>query len=36
LIGLYGMRFLYCRRNWAERMQPAYLARFGVDLDDAH
>jgi cysteine desulfurase/selenocysteine lyase len=36
LLGLYGMGFLYCRRDWAERMQPAYLARFGVDLGDAH
>ena len=36
LLGLYGMGFLYCRRAWAERLQPAYLARFGVDLGDAH
>ena len=36
LLGLYGMGFLYCRSAWAERMQPAYLARFGVDLGDAH
>ena len=36
LLGLYGMGFLYVRREWAERMQPAYLARFGVDLGDAH
>ena len=36
LLGLYGMGFLYCRREWADRMQPAYLARFGVDLGDAH
>lgn len=36
LLGLYGMGFLYCRREWAERMQPAYLARFGVDLGQAH
>jgi cysteine desulfurase/selenocysteine lyase len=36
LLGLYGMGFLYCRREWAERMQPTYLARFGVDLGDAH
>jgi cysteine desulfurase/selenocysteine lyase len=35
LLALYGMGFLYCRREWAERMQPAYLARFGVDLGDA-
>lgn len=37
LCGLYGMGFLYCRREWAERLRPAYLARFGVDLGpDAH
>ena len=36
LLGLYGMGFLYCRREWAEKMQPAYLARFGVDLGEAH
>jgi len=32
LLGLYGMGFLYCRADWAERLTPAYLARFGVDL----
>ena len=36
LLGLYGMGFLYCRRAWAERLEPAYLARFGVDVGDAH
>lgn len=36
LLGLYGMGFLYVRRAWAEQMHPAYLARFGVDLGDAH
>ena len=36
LLGLYGMGFLYCRREWAEKMRPAYLARFGVDLGEAH
>jgi cysteine desulfurase/selenocysteine lyase len=35
LLGLYGMGFLYCRREWAEQLEPAYLARFGVDLGDA-
>ncbi|MCC7484433.1 MAG: aminotransferase class V-fold PLP-dependent enzyme [Burkholderiales bacterium] len=35
LLGLYGMGFLYCRREWAERLKPAYLARFGVDLGAA-
>lgn len=37
LCGLYGMGFFYCRRDWAEQLTPAYLARFGVDLGaDAH
>lgn len=36
LLGLYGFGFLYCRRSWAERLQPVYLARFSVDLGDAH
>ena len=35
LLGLYGMGFLYVRREWAEQMRPAYLARFGVDLGHA-
>jgi cysteine desulfurase/selenocysteine lyase len=32
LCGLYGMGFLYCRREVAERLTPAYLARFGVNV----
>jgi cysteine desulfurase/selenocysteine lyase len=36
LLALYGTGFLYCRRAWAERMTPAYLSRFGVDLGEAH
>ena len=36
LLALYGMGFLYCRREWAEQLEPAYLARFGVDLGAAH
>lgn len=36
LCGLYGMGLLYCRRDLAERMTPVYLARFGVDLGEAH
>ncbi len=37
LLGFYGMGFLYCRRDWAERLSPTYLARFSVDLGaDAH
>jgi cysteine desulfurase/selenocysteine lyase len=35
LLALYGMGFLYVKREWAERMSPAYLARFGVDLGTA-
>lgn len=35
LMGLYGLGFLYCRREWADRLIPAYLARFSVDLGDA-
>lgn len=36
LLGLYGLGFLYCRHARAERLQPSYLARFGVDLGAAH
>jgi cysteine desulfurase/selenocysteine lyase len=36
LLGLYGMGFLYCSDAWSHRLHPAYLARFGVDVGDAH
>ena len=36
LLSLYGLGFLYCRRSWANRLRPVSLARFGVDLDQAH
>jgi selenocysteine lyase/cysteine desulfurase len=37
LLGLYGMGFLYCSREWADRIRPAALARFSVDLGgDVH
>lgn len=36
LLGLYGMGFLFVRSGWAERLVPAYLSRFGVDLGGAH
>ncbi len=36
LLGFYGMGLLYCRREWAERMEPVYVARFSVDLGAAH
>jgi cysteine desulfurase/selenocysteine lyase len=32
LLGLYGMGFLYCRREWAQRLTPVYLSRPAVDL----
>ena len=35
LLALYGMGFLYVRRECAQRMEPAYLSRFGIDLGDA-
>lgn len=31
LLALYGMGFLYVRREWAEKMRPLYLSRFGID-----
>jgi selenocysteine lyase/cysteine desulfurase len=37
LCGLYGMGFLKCRREWAERITPPAQARFSVDLGpDVH
>jgi cysteine desulfurase/selenocysteine lyase len=36
LLGLYGLGLLYVRRDWADRLRPAYLARFSVDLAAAH
>ncbi|MER8499176.1 aminotransferase class V-fold PLP-dependent enzyme, partial [Mesorhizobium sp. M1312] len=35
LMGLYGLGFLYCRQEWADRLSPAYLARFSVDMGNA-
>ncbi|MER8773035.1 aminotransferase class V-fold PLP-dependent enzyme [Mesorhizobium sp. M0960] len=35
LMGLYGSGFLYCRKEWADRLNPAYLARFSVDFGNA-
>ncbi len=35
LMGFYGLGFLYCRREWAERFMPAAIARFSVDLGAA-
>jgi selenocysteine lyase/cysteine desulfurase len=36
LCGPYGIGFLYVRRERAERLQPGNLARYGIDLGDAH
>lgn len=36
LMGLYGTGFLYIRRNWAERLDPPFLSRTGVNLGEAH
>ncbi|MDB6165525.1 MAG: cysteine desulfurase, partial [Lacunisphaera sp.] len=35
MLALYGMGFLYVRRALAERMRPAYLSRFGINLGGA-
>jgi len=32
LLGVYGCGFLYCRREWAGRLVPAYLSRPAVEL----
>ncbi|MDB5359477.1 MAG: aminotransferase class V-fold PLP-dependent enzyme [Rhodospirillales bacterium] len=32
LLGMYGCGFLYCRREWAERLTPTYLSRPAVEL----
>lgn len=32
LLGMYGCGFLYVRREWSERLVPAYLSRPAVDL----
>ena len=36
LCGTYGFGFLYVRRARAEALQPGNLARYGIDLGDAH
>jgi cysteine desulfurase/selenocysteine lyase len=36
LCSLYGMGFLYVRKEFAETLAPRYLARFGVDIDASH
>ena len=34
LLSCYGMGFLYCRKNYAEEIEPAALARFSVTLEE--
>jgi selenocysteine lyase/cysteine desulfurase len=36
LLGVMGLGFLYVAGEWAERMHPAYLARYAVDDDTGH
>lgn len=36
LLSLYGAGFLYIRREVAAQLQPAYLSRFGVELESSH
>ncbi|HEX9463589.1 MAG TPA: aminotransferase class V-fold PLP-dependent enzyme [Alphaproteobacteria bacterium] len=36
LMGLYGMGFLYVRKELAETLDPIFLSRFGVDLGGQH
>jgi len=36
LCGPHGFGFLHVRREWAETMQPAYLARYSIDLAGVH
>jgi cysteine desulfurase/selenocysteine lyase len=36
LLGLYGFGFLYVRRAVADALVPIHVARYGIDLGDAH
>lgn len=36
LLSLYGFGFLYIRREVAESLAPIHVARYGIDLGDAH
>ena len=36
LCSVYGMGFLYVRREFAEQLKPRYLARFGVNIPATH
>jgi cysteine desulfurase / selenocysteine lyase len=34
ILGHYGMGFLYCNHKWIKRLQPVYVARYSIDLDN--
>lgn len=36
LCAFYGMGLLYVQRDWADRLSPMYLSRFGVDIGSEH
>ncbi len=36
LLGLYGMGFLYVRRAVAQQLNPVYISRMGIQLDESH
>ncbi|HAC07184.1 MAG TPA: cysteine desulfurase [Gemmatimonadetes bacterium] len=36
MLALYGFGFLYVRREVAEQLIPVHVARYGIDLGDAH
>lgn len=33
LLGVYGQGFLFCDQDWASRLHPAYMSRFGIRAD---
>ena len=34
LLGTYGVGLTYCREEWASRLKPVYLSRFGIDAGE--
>lgn len=36
LMGVYGQGLIYCRREWAERIQPMHLGKPGVESGEGH
>lgn len=36
LLGVYGQGLLYCRREWADRMEPMHLGKPGIDGSEGH